>query len=169
MQPPSVTTPHLLLRPPEPGDVDPLFEIQGNADAMRYTYFAPSREATAEYVRSYADRFTQDGFAPWTAVLRSEERVVGWGGLSRDPKMPEWGIEVSYFIHPAYWRRGLASELVRASLEYAASLGISEVGAFTRPANLASRTVLLKAGFRYVRYVPELERDQYAHGQSVDR
>jgi RimJ/RimL family protein N-acetyltransferase len=162
MQPPSVTTPQLLLRPSEPADVDPLFDIQGNADAMRYTYIAPSREATAEYLARYAERFARDGFAPWTAILRSEERVVGWGGLNRDPKAPEWGVEVAYFFHSACWGRGLATELVRASLAHAAKLGLPEVVAFTRPANLASRAVLLKTGFRFLRHIPELERDQYS-------
>jgi RimJ/RimL family protein N-acetyltransferase len=160
MQPPRVTTPQLLLRPPQPADVDPLFEIQGNPDAMRYTYIAPNPEATAEYLTRYAERFAHDGFAPWTAVLRGEERVVGWGGLNRDPRAPEWGVEVAYFFHSSCWGRGLATELVCASLAHAAKLGLPEVVAFTRPANLASRAVLLKTGFRFLRHVPE--RDQYA-------
>jgi RimJ/RimL family protein N-acetyltransferase len=161
--PPEVTTPRLLLRAPEPADVDPLFEIQGNADAMRHTYVAPSRDASAEYLARYAARASLDGFAPWTAVLRDEARVVGWGGLNRDPKEPHWGVEVAYFIHPSHWGRGLASELVIASLELASALGLREVFGFTRPANLASRAVLLKTGFRFVGYVHELERDRYVY------
>jgi [ribosomal protein S5]-alanine N-acetyltransferase len=160
-KPPTVTTSQLLLRAPEPSDVEPLFEIQGDTDAMRYTYSAPSPEATADYLARYAARFDEDGFAPWTAVLRSEDRVVGWGGLNRDPVQPHWGVEVAYFIHPGYWRRGLAGEIVTASLELASKLGLREVLAFTRPTNIASRAVLFKTGFRYVRYVPEIERDQY--------
>jgi RimJ/RimL family protein N-acetyltransferase len=161
-RPPTITTPRLLLRVPEPADVDALFEIQGDPVAMRYTYVAPDRDATARYLEAYAARFAEDGFAPWTAVLRSEERVVGWGGLNRDPNAPQWGTEVAYFFHPACWGRGLGTELVRASLRLGfEELELGEVLAFTRPGNDASRRVLEKAGFARVGHVPELDRDRY--------
>jgi RimJ/RimL family protein N-acetyltransferase len=155
-------TGQLLLRAPEPADVEPLFAIQGDPTAMRFTYCSPSREATASFIESYAARFTEDGFAPWTAVLVAEQRVVGWGGLNRDPKAPHWGVEVTYFFDPSCWGRGLATELVQASLSHAfRDLGLSEVNAFVRPANDVSVRVLAKAGFARVRFVPELERDAF--------
>ena len=129
---------------------------------MQYTYVAPDREATAAYLEAYDARFAEDGFAPWVAVLRDERRVIGWGGLNRDPKEPHWGVEVAYFIHRCHWGVGLASELVQASLALAfRDLGLPEVIAFTRPANHASSRVLAKAGFSFLRHVTELERDQY--------
>ena len=87
--PPTVQTPQLLLRGLVPTEVDPIFEIQGDADAMRHTYVAADRAATARYLEAYASRFAEDGYAPWTAVLRSEGRVVGWCGLNRDPNAPQ--------------------------------------------------------------------------------
>ena len=160
--PPSVETRRLLLRPPRASDVDALFAIQGDREAMRFTWWAPDRGATARYLDAYAQRFAVDGFAPWTAVLRTEQRVVGWGGLNRDPQAPSWGTEVSYFVHPAYWGRGLAGEIVEAALALAfRELGLAEVSAFTRPENRASARVLERAGFVFLRHVPELERDQY--------
>ena len=161
-QPPTRQTPRLLLRAPEPSDVEPLFAIQGNPTAMRFTYCAPDRAATASYIESYSRRFAEDGFAPWTAVLSAEDRVVGWGGLNRDPKEPHWGIEVAYFVDSTYWGRGLATELVQASLSHAfRDLGLTQVGAFARAENRASLRVLAKAGFTRVRFVPELERDEF--------
>lgn len=155
-------TPRLLLRAPRSSDADEIFEIQGDRDAMRHTYVAPDRDATAAYLDAYNARFAEDGFGPWVAVLRAEGRIVGWGGLNRDPKQPHWGVEVAYFMHRSCWGRGLASELVQASLELAfRDLGLLEVIAFTRPANRASSRVLAKAGFSFLRHVPELERDQY--------
>ena len=160
--PPTVETRQLQLRKPQPSDVDALFEIQGNADAMRHTYVAPDRDATARYLQAYAAHFSEDGFAPWTALAGSDLRVVGWGGLHKDPQAPHWGPEVSYFIHSACWGRGLATELVRAALQLAfETIGLAEVAAFTRPENEASQKVLTKSGFRLLHYVPELERDQY--------
>jgi ribosomal-protein-alanine N-acetyltransferase len=160
--PPTRRTSRLLLRAPEPVDAEVLFAIQGDAEAMKHTFCAPSLEATAVHLESYAARYAEDGFAPWTAVLTAEDRVVGWGGLNKDPNEPEWGVEVAYYIDRAYWGRGLASELVRESLAYAFDeLGLEQVGAFAKPENVASVHVLEKCGFERVRFVPELERDEY--------
>jgi len=172
--PPTRRTRQLLLRAPEPADAEALFAIQGNAEAMRHTYCAPSLEATAAYIESYAARFAEDGFAPWTALLlepepcvakqrdAAQQRIVGWGGLNKDPSAPEWGTEVAYYIDRAYWSRGLATELVRESLTLAfGDIDLERVGAFTRPANVASARVLVKNGFERTRFVAELERDEY--------
>jgi ribosomal-protein-alanine N-acetyltransferase len=86
---------------------------------MRHTYCAPSLEATAAHLESCAARFAEDGFAPWTAVLSAEDRIVGWGGLNNDPSASEWGTEVAYYVDRAYWGRGLATELVCESLTHA--------------------------------------------------
>lgn len=173
-KPPTRRTTRLLLRAPEPEDVNPLFTIQSDPEAMRFTYCSPSREATSAHLEKYAARFTEDGFAPWTVELLdpdsgvakqrnvAQQRVIGWGGLNKDPAEPEWGIEVAYYFDPAYWGRGLATELVRESLAYAfEELGLDYVGAFTKPENVASARVLLKNGFEWIRFVPELERDEY--------
>jgi ribosomal-protein-alanine N-acetyltransferase len=160
--PPIRHTPHLLLRAPEPADIDRLFEIESDAEAMKHTNSSSSREQTEAHIARYAARFAEDGFSPWTAVLLDEDRVVGWGGLNKDPDEPEWGVEVAYYIDRAYWGRGLATELVRASLAYAfEDLRLEQVGAFARPENVASVRVLEKCGFERLRYVPELERDEY--------
>jgi RimJ/RimL family protein N-acetyltransferase len=157
-----VKTRQLLLRAPVPEDVDALFRIQRDPDAMRHTWVATDRRATARRLEAYAERFAEDGYAPWTAVLRRDDRVVGWGGLNRDPQAPQWGTEVAYFIDPSQWGRGLATELVGASLRLAfREIGLTQVCAFTKTENHASRRVLEKAGFRFARRVPELERDEY--------
>jgi RimJ/RimL family protein N-acetyltransferase len=161
-KPPTRETHQLLLRAPEPADIDALFEIQGNDAAMRFTYCAPDRAATASFIDAHAARFDEDGFAPWTALLRGDGRIVGWGGLNRDPDMPQWGVEVTYFVHADYWGRGLATEIVAASLEHAfGDLSLREVLAFARPANHASVRVLAKAGFSRTRFVADLQRDEF--------
>jgi len=90
-KPPTRRTTRLLLRALEPVDIDPLYEIQSDPEAMKFTYCSPSREATATRLEEYAVRFAEDGFAPWTVILASEDRIIGWGGLNKDPAEPEWG------------------------------------------------------------------------------
>jgi RimJ/RimL family protein N-acetyltransferase len=162
MQPPNIETPRLTLRALREEDVDPLFAIQGDREAMRYTHAASSRQDCAHWLQTFAALESTRGFAPWTVILQTEARVIGWGGLSIDPFDPGWGIEVSYFFHPAYWGRGDATELVRATLLHGfGSLSLPAIGAFVRPANLASVRVLEKCGFTLLGYEPRLERNRY--------
>ena len=155
-------TERLVLRPFINQDVDALYEIQGNREHMRFTFWAESRAACESWLREYESLRVVNGFAPWTIVHQVDERIIGWGGLNTDPDAPGWGVEVSYFIHPAYEGRGFATEIVRASLRHGfADLGLRELGAFARPENHASIRVLEKCGFKLLRYEPALERNHY--------
>jgi ribosomal-protein-alanine N-acetyltransferase len=157
-----IETARLTLRGFRDEDVDPLFAIQGDREAMRFTHAASSRQDCAHWLRTFAALESTRGFAPWTVILQTEARVIGWGGLSIDPFDPGWGIEVSYFFHPAYWGRGYATELVRATLQHGfGTLSLPAIGAFVRPANLASVRVLKKCGFTRLGYEPRLERNRY--------
>jgi RimJ/RimL family protein N-acetyltransferase len=81
-----IETSRLTLRPFRDEDVDALFEIQRNREAMRYTHAASSREDCARWHRAYAALESTLGFAPWTVVLRADGRVIGWGGLNLDQR-----------------------------------------------------------------------------------
>jgi len=165
-----IETSRLTLRAVRDEDVDPLFAIQGDHEAMRYTYAAPSRQDCAHRLRTFAALTLTLGFAPWTVVLRPEARVIAWGGLSIDPFDPGWGIEVSYFFDPAYWGRGYTTELVRATLQHGfGTLALPAIGAFVRSANVASVRVLEKCGFTLLDYKPQLARHRYEVQYSVWR
>jgi len=152
----------LVLRPFRDSDVDALYEIQGNRNHMRFTFWAESRDACESWLRRYESLREVNGFAPWTVIHRADGRVIGWGGLNTDPNAPGWGTEVSYFIHPSYEGRGFATETVRASLRHGfADLALGQISAFARPENHASIRVLEKCGFRFLRYEPTLERNHY--------
>ncbi|HMN27960.1 MAG TPA: GNAT family N-acetyltransferase, partial [Caldilineaceae bacterium] len=114
----TVETARLTLRAFRAEDVEPLYQIQRDPAAMRYTYVALSRQDAAERLRAYAALAEQLGFAPWTVIQRATTRIIGWGGLNIDPFDPGWGVEVAYFFDPAYWGQGLATELVDASLQH---------------------------------------------------
>ena len=158
----SIETARLTLRHFQDQDVDALYKIQRDADAMRYTYCAPSRAEAEQRLRAYADLWGELGYAPWTAILRAESRIIGWGGLNIDPFDPGWGVEVAYFFHPSYWGRGFATELVRASLEHGfLQHGLETIRAFAHRENIGSIRVLEKCGFRFAGFEPQLDRNRY--------
>jgi RimJ/RimL family protein N-acetyltransferase len=157
-----IETARLVLRSLRDEDVGPLYEIQGDRDAMRFTWAAPSEAECGRRLRAHERTREAHGFAPWVVALREDGRVVGWGGLGVDPFAPGWGPEVSYFFHPAHWGRGLATEVVRASVAHGFdALSLPTIGAFARPDNVASIRVLEKCGFRLLGWEPALARNHY--------
>lgn len=155
-----IETERLTLRRFEEHDLEPLWEIHGNRDAMRFTFSPETREDSARNLRAYAALYDELGYAPWTVMHGG--RVIGWGGLNVDPFQPGFGPEVSYFLAPDTWGRGFATEVARAALRHGfEDHALDRICAFTRPDNTASARVLQKCGFEKQRYIADLERDYY--------
>jgi [ribosomal protein S5]-alanine N-acetyltransferase len=155
-------TARLILRPYEPEDLEALFRIQNDRGAMPLAFFEDDLEKCRRFHETHAAQRAINGYAPWVVILNTTAQIIGWAGLYIDPFDPQWGIEVGYFLDKAHRRQGLASELVQASLAHGFNeLGMEEIGAYARSANLPSIGVLTKAGFRFVRYEPKLERNRY--------
>ncbi len=75
-------TERLIIRELRDSDVDPLYEIQGNQHHMRFTFWAESRAQCEHWLRLHERPRQTNGFAPWTVVHRSEDRVIGWAVLT---------------------------------------------------------------------------------------
>ena len=59
-------------------------------------------------------------------------------------------MEIGWRLATAYWGRGLATEGARRVLQHAFSeLGLTEIVAFTVPANWPSRRVMEKIGMKH--------------------
>lgn len=86
-----VETARLTLRHFQETEVDALYEIQRDEDAIQYTYCAPSRTEAEQRLKAYAALLDELGYAPWTVILRAESRIVGRGGINIDPFDPGWG------------------------------------------------------------------------------
>jgi ribosomal-protein-alanine N-acetyltransferase len=157
-----IETPRLILRPPQPADVPSLYEFLGDPDAMRFTHVHETLRDCRRRVAVHERRRRRDGCAPWSVIERRSGRIIGFGGLYDDPFDPGWGIELGYWFQPASWGQGYASELAQAALREADEvLRLPKLSAFARRDNAGSRRVLEKAGFRPVRYIPEMERDLF--------
>jgi ribosomal-protein-alanine N-acetyltransferase len=158
----NIETSRLVLRRPTLVDVPRLFEFLGDVEAMRYTHADTSLRECRRRIAVHEWRRRRNGYAPWTIVSKTDGRIIGWGGLYDDPFDPGWGVEVGYYLHPAAWGRGYATELTTACTSLADNeLHLPEVHAFARPENTGSRRVLEKAGFEVVRFIPAMERLLY--------
>jgi RimJ/RimL family protein N-acetyltransferase len=55
---------------------------------------------------------------------------------------------VGFFVHPEFWRQGVAGRLLHEALALGHSHGLRKFKALTRIENIASHRTLANAGFR---------------------
>src|SRR5260370_21770174 len=78
-------------------------------------------------------------YAPWG--LFQDGRLIGHGGLNFVPEFGE--TEVLWALHPEAWKRGYATEMARAALDYGfKELDLSLSFAMTKPDNDPSQAVM---------------------------
>ena len=88
---------------------------------------------------------------PWLAraIVVTEagsRRTVGSIGFHQPPV--DGVVEIGYNVEPEFRRRGIATEAVRAMLDWAAEQGTHSIRASIAPTNEASKGVIARFGFR---------------------
>ena len=112
-------------------------------------------QATRATLENASAHWRAHGFGYWLLRDRETQRFAGRGGLQRVEIEGRPEVEVGYAFLPAYWGRGLASEMVQRCQEIALrDLRLRELVGFTLPDNRPSRRVLEKAGFVHERNGP---------------
>ena len=75
--------------------------------------------------------------------------VIGTIGF-HDPPDDTGRVEVGYRVEPAFRRRGIATECIRALLAWAQTQGVHRFRASVAPDNVASLAIIRSFGFRQV-------------------
>jgi RimJ/RimL family protein N-acetyltransferase len=140
-----LVTDRLRLRPLRNADVDALHEVYSHP--LVEAWIGPhSRERVADEVEFQVAAQAERGWSVWAVEERDGGRFLGDCGLQPlERRGPE--TELGYDLHPDVWGQGLATEAVCAVVEAALGpLGLRRLVAVVKPANAASRRVLVKAG-----------------------
>ena len=141
---PVLETERLTLRAPRREDVKAIALIANDRRIAENTTRIPH-----PYDLDDAERFVAavnhcDGEASFVITLG--DALIGVCGVDRR----ESGVELGYWLGAAFWRRGLATEAVRAVVDYAfGELGHDTLAAGARVSNPASRRVLEKCAFQW--------------------
>ncbi|MFI1930905.1 GNAT family N-acetyltransferase [Streptomyces sp. NPDC020330] len=150
MEPITLTTERLLLRPFGPQDTYPVHAACQDPDIQRWTVIpSPYRLTDAEvFTTKLCPAGWQDdssyGFA---LVLRETGALVGALGIDRRSRPGTY--EVGYWSAKEHRGRGYVTEAVLGSARWAfSSLGADRLEWRAEIGNLASRAVVLRAGFR---------------------
>jgi len=139
-------TRRLCIRRIGPDDAGAMFDVYGDAEAMRFV--GDGRALTPEQCQQWVGvslrNYEVRGYGMFAVTDRATGQVLGFAGLVH-PGGHETP-ELKYALRREAWGQGLATEAARALLRYAFDRGIREVIATVSPENGPSMAVLLKAG-----------------------
>ncbi len=108
-------------------------------------FFREYAEDPGTYAREEGDRW-------WSIVERSSGELVGLCSLLKKEVEGEIETDLGYFLLPAYWGRGYATEAAARVVGHAFSiLQLDSLVAIIHPENAASIAVALKLGMQLER------------------
>ena len=149
----TVTGAGLVIRPWELRDATRLHTaILESIDHLRpWVPFADKEPITFDQrvanIAQWRDRLDTGGDRMYGLFLGDE--VVGGCGLH--PRIGEGGLEIGYWVHPGFVRRGLATRAARAMTDEAFAIdGIDRVEIWHKEANVPSGRIPATLGFAYL-------------------
>ena len=142
-------TDRLVLSTWQPSDWLALRPIASDVEVMRYiTGGVPwTDERIQLFVNRQVELFVERGFCRWKLLLKPTQAMIGFCGVGYWREGPE--LEIGWWLAPAYWGRGLATEAARAALHDALErVGLHRIISIARPENAASLRIMEKLGLK---------------------
>ncbi|KAA0683461.1 GNAT family N-acetyltransferase [Roseomonas genomospecies 6] len=144
-----LTSFRLILRPWRDGDGDAFHALSRNPTVMEHLLPLPDRAACDAVIARIGEHFDRNGFGFWAVERPGHSPFIGLVGLARvtweAPFAP--AVEVGWRLDPAHWGQGLATEAAGLALSYGFdTVGLTDIVAFTVPANRRSQRVMERLG-----------------------
>ena len=129
-------------------DVRSVVEIECHPKVQEWVYEYVDADSQKE-LREYQEFFRKlpENRRAEILVAKYDGYVVGFLGLWRRGVYMEHVASIGISVHPEYWGRGIATELIKAAIELAMGKGLRRLEAETLSANTAMRHVVEKLGF----------------------
>jgi RimJ/RimL family protein N-acetyltransferase len=159
IDPPRLTTERLLLRGFADADVEPLADMNGDPEVMRFLGGTRTREWSAATINRCREQWDQLGFGRLAIEAAETHEFVGWVTLEPVERAAYADdVEIGWRLARAHWGLGYATEAARGVLDWAfATLPVDRVLALADPANDASVAVMRRLGMTRL---PDLEDDE---------
>ena len=133
------------------GEADLLFQLDGDADVMKYITLGIPRtidevieKSMPRILKSYQDK---TDFGIFAAYLNNSEKYIGWFQFEKDKEFED-SIEIGWRLKKQYWGNGYATEVATVLCELGIKMGKTIV-ARAMIENLASIRVMEKAGLKF--------------------
>ena len=146
---PVLQTERLLLREIQNEDALDILEYLSDKDVMKYYGMEPfqSLEDVLEEVEWYKSIQIKQTGIRWGITLKENGKVLGSCGFLNWDKR-HFRTEIGYELHKNYWGQGLASEALKAVVQYGFEhMGLERIQALIEPPNLSSQSLLEKHDF----------------------
>jgi RimJ/RimL family protein N-acetyltransferase len=145
-------TDRLTLRPYSDRDFEAVHSYGCDPAVSRYMLWGPNNEEdTREFLRIAQEGANEEPRTKYdfAVELNSEGRMIGGCGIYLKGNTGRVA-ELGYVLHPAYHRRGIMPEGVRALIGFGFdSLGLHRIFARCHPENRPSSRVMEKVGMQY--------------------
>ena len=146
-----IKTERIYLKRFTEGDTDLLFQLDGDADVMKYITLGVSRtidevieKSMPRILKSYQEN---SDFGIFAAYLNNSDKYIGWFQFEKDKEFKD-AIEIGWRLKKQHWGNGYATEVAIALSEMGIEMGKTIV-ARAMIENLASIRVMEKAGLEF--------------------
>lgn len=148
---PILETERLILRPITLDDAEACFSWGSDERVARFMCY-PTAKDISETIAWIKTTLVDEEEWNWAFVLKSENRVIGTGGIGPNKFMDGyWGI--GYNFHYDYWHKGYCTEAMRAIVDYAHNeLGVNKICSYHAVDNPRSGKVMEKLGLKFHHY-----------------
>lgn len=141
-----------IFKKPTLADLPAMIAIHCDPRTNVYNPAGPhSPESAAAMLETWRTHWDANGFGYWAVCSgpEDEDEVCGFGGIMRKQVGSKLSLNLYFRLSPQFWGRGLASSIATVALKLAfLELKEPEVLALVRPANLASRRTIERAGLQ---------------------
>lgn len=148
----TIKTNRLVLRSFIIGDTSSMFyNWAGDRDVCQYMAWPQrkSLEETQNIIEKVIKAYTKPSYYQWNVTLKENNESIGIAGLSIVDEGYLCG-GVSYCIGKNYWGKGIATEVLKAVLDFAFNeVGFNRIEAYHSINNPSSGRVMEKAGMTF--------------------
>ncbi|MEZ5046138.1 MAG: GNAT family N-acetyltransferase [Chitinophagaceae bacterium] len=155
---PELSTERTLLKQMQISDAKAFYTMRSSPEMMKYISrpLHQSVEETEQFIQKIIDSIQQNEYINWGIFLKTNPEVlIGSIGFYRI-KLEHYRGEVGYMLHHDYWKQGIMYEVLKTVVQYGfEKIKFHSIEADINPKNMASRALLLKAGFVKEAYFKE--------------
>jgi ribosomal-protein-alanine N-acetyltransferase len=150
---PILETDRLILREISVKDVEDIYVLRTNEEAMKY--INRPRLTSIDDAIELINKMNEPDRVPWGITLKNETKIIGTIGYHRIEK-EHFRAEIGYMLDPVYWNTGLMSEAIAKVIEFGFNeMKLHSIEAIINPGNTVSRKILQKFNFVKEAYFKE--------------